>query len=77
LHHKLNIRGNEYWIDVDEELQYLRDLVENPRVVVYQENSFSYPVIVEDVRWFPVDTASNHNAWDWNGTCVVIMRSVR
>ena len=77
LHHKLNIRGNEYWVNVDEELQYLRDLVENPRVVVYQENSFSYPVIVEDVRWFPVDTASNHNAWDWNGTCVVIMRSVR
>jgi hypothetical protein len=77
LHHKLNIRGNEYWVDVNEELQYLRDLVENPRVVVYQENFFSYPVIVQDVRWFPVDTASNNNAWDWNGTCVVIMRSVR
>jgi len=77
LHHKLNIRGNEYWIDVDEELKYLRDLVENPRVVVYQENAFSYPVIVEDVRWLPVDSASNHNSWDWNGTCVVIMRSVR
>ena len=77
LHHKLNIRGNEYWIDVDQELKLLRDLVDNPRVVTYQENFDTFPVIVEDVRWEPVDSASNHNAWDWNGTCTLIMRSVR
>lgn len=77
LHHKLNIRGNEYWMDVDQELTYLRDLVENPRVVVYQENFYTYSVIVEDVRWEPIDSANNHNAWDWNGTCTLIMRSVR
>ncbi len=77
LHHKLNIRGFEYFIDVDTELEYLRDLVENPRVITYQENASTYSVIVEDVRWQPVDSANNHNAWDWNGTCVVIMRSVR
>ncbi len=77
LHHKLNVRGNEYWMDVDKELALLRDLVENPRVVTYQENFETYPVIVEDVRWDPVDSASNHNAWDWNGTCTLIMRSVR
>ena len=77
LHHKLNIRGNEYWVDVDTELNYLRDLVENPRVVSYQENFSTYSVIVEDVRWQPTDSANNHNAWDWNGTCTVIMRSVR
>ena len=77
LHHKLNIRGNEYWMDVDQELTYLRDLVENPRVVIYQENFSTYSVIVEDVRWEPTDAANNHNAWDWNGTCTVIMRSVR
>ncbi len=77
LHHKLNIRGFEYFMDVDTELNYLRDLVENPRVVTYQENSSTYSVIVEDVRWQPVDSANNHNAWDWNGTCVIIMRSVR
>ena len=77
LHHKLNIRGNEYWVDVDQELSYLRDLVENPRVITYQENAYTYSVIVEDVRWQPVDSANNHNAWDWNGTCTVIMRSVR
>ena len=77
LHHKLNIRGNEYWMDVDQELRLLRDLVENPRVVSYQENFDTFPVIVEDVRWDPVDSASNHNSWDWNGTCTLIMRSIR
>ena len=77
LHHKLNIRGNEYWMDVDIELDYLRDLVENPRVVTYQENFSTYSVIIEDVRWVPLDSAQNHNAWDWNGTCTIIMRSVR
>ncbi len=77
LHHKLNIRGFEYSVDVDTELNYLRDLVENPRVVTYQENASTFSVIVEDVRWQPVDSANNHNAWDWNGTCTIIMRSVR
>jgi hypothetical protein len=77
LHHKLNIRGNEYWMDVDQELNYLRDMVENPRVVTYQENFDTYSVIIEDVRWTPLDSAQNHNAWDWNGTCTIIMRSVR
>lgn len=77
LHHKLNIRGFEYFVDVDTELDYLRDLVENPRVITYQENASTYSVIVEDVRWTPVDSANNHNAWDWNGTCTIIMRSVR
>jgi len=77
LHHKLNIRGFEYSMDVDTELNYLRDLVENPRVITYQENASTFSVIVEDVRWQPVDSANNHNAWDWNGTCVIVMRSVR
>ena len=77
LHHKLNIRGFEYSMDVDLELNYLRDLVDNPRVITYQENADTYSVIVEDVRWQPVDSANNHNAWDWNGTCTIIMRSVR
>ena len=77
LHHKLNIRGNEYYMGVDAELNYLRDLVESPRVVTYQENFDTYSVIIEDVRWTPTDSAQNHNAWDWNGTCTMIMRSVR
>lgn len=77
LHHKINVRDREYYFNVDDELVRLRDLVENPRVVTYQENTDTYSVVVEDVRWIPVDSAHNHNEWDWDGTCVVIMRSVR
>ena len=77
LHHRMNLRGKEYFFDVDDELTRLRDLVENPRVVSYQENFESFSVVVEDVRWQPVDARSAHNEWDWEGTCTVIMRSVR
>jgi hypothetical protein len=77
LHHRMNVRGKEYFFDVDDELARLRDLVENPRVVAYQENFESFSVVVEDVRWQPADAGRSHNEWDWDGTCTVIMRSVR
>jgi hypothetical protein len=78
LHHTVRDKnGREAFLDVDYELSLLRDLVENPRVVTYQENTDSYSVVVEDVRWRPIQDARNHNEWDWNGTCTVIMRSVR
>jgi len=77
LHHVINMRGKDYWFDVDEELNRLVDLVENPRIITYQENVNTHSVVVEDIRWQPVDQATNHAEWDWNGTCIVIMRSVR
>ncbi len=77
LHHKINVKGREYYFNVDDELNRLRDLIDNPRIISYQENLETYSVIVEDVRWVPVDAANSHNEWDWDGTCVVIMRSVR
>ena len=77
LHHQVNVRGRDYFFDVDKELSLLRALVETPSVVTYQENLDSYSVIVEDVRWQPVDAALSNNEWDWNGTCTIIMRSVR
>jgi hypothetical protein len=77
LHHRMSLRGKEYFFDVDDELARLRDLVENPRVVAYQENFESFSVVVEDVRWQPADAGRSHNEWDWDGTCTVIMRSVR
>ena len=78
LHHTIRDKnGRELYVDVDYELSVLRDLVENPRVVAYQENTDIYSVVVEDVRWRPIQDARNHNEWDWNGTCTVIMRSVR
>ena len=77
LHHKINVKGREYFFDVDDELFRLRALVETPSVITYQENTDTYSVIVEDVRWQPVDSAHSHNEWDWDGTCTIIMRSVR
>ena len=78
MHHRITGKnGQDYWFDVDDELSRLRALVSNPKVVSYQENADTYSVIVEDVRWIPIEPARNHNEWDWNGTCVVILRSVR
>jgi hypothetical protein len=77
LHHKLNIRGQEVYCDVDSEIAYLEDLVENPRIITYQENFQQWSVIVEDIMWKPNDSSFSHNRWDWNGTLTVIMRSVR
>ena len=78
LHHIVTpSNGKDYFVDVEDELTRLRDLVENPRVVIYQEGQYSFSVIVEDVRWQPYRAYDMHRAWDWDGTCVVIMRSVR
>ena len=76
MHHKLNIRGREYFQDVDNEMAFLRDLVDTPRIVTYQENEETYSVIVENVQWEALDDSKIHNRWDWEGTATVIMRSV-
>lgn len=78
LHHRVTpSNGKEYWFDVEDERDRLENLVLVPRVVSYQEGLRSYSVVVEDVRWRPVHAYDAHNPWDWDGTCTVIMRSVR
>ncbi len=78
LHHVVTpSNGKDYWIDVEAERDRLEDLVSNPRVVIYQEGGRSYSVILEDVRWRPVKVFDAHRPWDWDGTCLVVMRSVR
>lgn len=78
LHHVITpSNGRDYFLNVEEELDLLRGLVENPRVIAYQEGNRTYSVVVEDVRWRPLAAYDAHNPWDWDGTCVVIMRSVR
>ena len=66
----------EYFQDVDNEMAFLRDLVDTPRIVTYQENQESYSVIVENVQWEALDDSNIYNRWDWEGTATVIMRSV-
>ena len=78
LHHRLVMKnGSEYFLDVDFEREFLDGLVDNPRIVAYQENNSIYSVVVEDVRWRPVDSGPMPNEWSWDGTATVIMRSVR
>jgi len=78
LHSRIRVKnGSEFYFDVRDELEFLEGLVENPRIVAYQENNKIYSVVIEDVRWRPVDSGPPLNEWTWDGTAVVIMRSVR
>jgi hypothetical protein len=77
MHHTLNIHGRDYFQDVDEELSLLRDLVDNPRVVSYQENEETYAVVVENVQMNIRQAVYAHKTNDFEGTAIVVMRSVR
>jgi hypothetical protein len=74
LHHKLNVQGREYFLDVEQELKYLEDLVNDATIVTYQEAYDAYNVVVENVEWIPLD--SFQSTWDWEGTAVVTLRSI-
>ena len=77
MHHKLSIHGREYFQDVDKEMLFLRDLVETPRVINYQENTETFSVVVEDVQFRARHITNSHNENDIEGTAIVVMRSVR
>ena len=77
LHKRVNVRGRDYFFDVEDELERLRLLVSEPSVISYQENKSKYSVIVENIQWKPLDSPQSPNEWDWDGTCVIIMRSIR
>lgn len=75
MHKTLLVHGTEYDMDVNHELDLLRDLVINPRVITYQENTESYSVIVEDLQFNIID--GHEYTWNLEGTCIVTMRSVQ
>lgn len=77
MHHTLSVNGRQYFQDVDAELRLLRDLVENPRVVSYQENEDTFSVVVENVQMQVQRIANVHKKNDHEGTAIVVMRSVR
>lgn len=74
LHKKIRPRDRDIYMDQEEELDKLNDLVHNPRIITLQIGTRSYSVITEDIEWIPVD--STGNTWSWDGTAIVIMRSV-
>ncbi len=75
MHRSQTVKGIEYYFDVDDEMARLRDLVTNPRVVNYQENTETFSVVVEDLEFQVVDGYEQN--WNLEGTCTVTMRSVQ
>jgi hypothetical protein len=74
LHEMLNIEGRNYFLDVEQERRLLESLVDNPRIVTYQERTTTFSVVVEDIEWMPMDTSRFEPVWE--GTCVITMRTV-
>jgi len=74
LHSRLYWKHREYFFDVDNELEYLRDLIHNPRIVTFQEGPRTYKVIAESVEWVPVDSPNDSYVFD--GTATVTLRSL-
>jgi hypothetical protein len=74
LHEMLRVENTDFFMDVETERELLESLVDNPRIVVYQERNTTYSVIVEDVEWTPIDTSAFDYVWE--GTAVIIMRTV-
>lgn len=75
MHHRIRVKDSEYYFDVEAELAALRELVTNPRVVNYQENTEVFSVVVEDLEFQIADGYQSN--WDLEGTCTVTMRSVQ
>ncbi len=74
LHSVLRAGNKDYYLDVENERDLLDNLVTDPRIVTYQEKGDTYSVIVEDIEWQALDVSSDD--WLWEGTAVVIMRTV-
>jgi hypothetical protein len=75
VHQQLRLRDKDYFMDVNEELAQLRDLIQEPRIITLQLGYENLSVIMEDMEWLPVDTSDKD--WIWEGTAVVTMRSVQ
>lgn len=74
LHQRINRFNREYHVDVNFELEKLRDLIHNPRIITYQEGNEVYRCIVESVEWTPVDQPNDDFIFD--GTATVTLRSL-
>jgi hypothetical protein len=74
LHQTVNVRGKEYYYDVDEQQSFFDDLISSPRIVTLQMGSSTHSVILEDLTWDAND--SQGNIWKFNGTLTVTLRSV-
>ena len=74
LHERVNRFNREYFIDVEAELDHLRNLIHTPRIITFQEGTNVYRTIVESVEWVPVDQPNDDYIFD--GTATVTLRSL-
>jgi hypothetical protein len=74
LHQSINVRGKEYYYNVEEQQSFFDDLIDSPRIVTLQIGNFTHSVIVEDLAWDSSDAQGN--TWQFNGTLTVTLRSV-
>jgi hypothetical protein len=75
LHNKIDMWGRTYYFDVMAERSELRELVQHPRVIKYQEGDEVISVIVEDIEWQAED--ARDRKWEWDGTAIITMRSIQ
>jgi len=74
LHKKLNLRGREYYQNVIDERTFLEALVQDSKIVTYQEGDETFEVVVENVEWVPLEALNT--GWEWQGTAIVTARSI-
>lgn len=74
LHQRLSQFGRDYPMDTLAELEFLRDLIKNARVVSYQEGLETHKVLVENVQWVPIDYGQK--PYEFDGTAIVTLRSL-
>jgi hypothetical protein len=74
IHEHMSIHGRDYYFDVNAERNELELLVDSPRIVRYQEQGYTFSVIVENTQFQPNFLSGND--WLWEGTMIVQMRTV-
>lgn len=73
-HEIIEVDGQERFLDPEEELNRIRSMVTDHRLVIYQESNTERAVFVEDYEWSP--TSETMDGHFWNGTCVVKLKAV-
>lgn len=74
LHETIEVGDQERHLEVLSELNFLRSIINDHRLVTYQEASESHSVFIDDFEWHP-----HHLTMDgmfWQGTCVLKMKSL-
>lgn len=74
LYEEIEIGDQIRTVDVLSELNFIRSIVSDHRLVTYQEGEDNHSVFIDDYSWFP-----SHGTIDglfWNGTLVLQMKSL-